>query len=377
MTGTARSVAARVLRRVESEGAYANIALPAELSSSNLSARDRAFTTELVYGTTRMRAALDYSVDRFIERSLEPSVRRVLRLGAYQLDYLGTPPHAALSETVALAPARAKGLVNAVLHRVADAGRPQTWPNEATRLSVPVWIFELLERDLGHSSAVHALEAMNRPALVDVRPDGYVQDRSSQWLVEAIPVAEGATVVDLCAAPGGKATAMAHVAGRVVASDISEARARLIVENSVATGTEGTVRALVSDAVRPAIRPRCADLVLVDAPCSGLGVLRRRPDARWRITADDVPRLAELQVSIATAAASLVAPGGLLAYSVCTLTRAETINVDEQLGEVLPGFDVAIPLPERWIPTGRGGMLLPGEDGGDGMYLLVLRKGSD
>src|SRR4051794_36726381 len=156
------------------------------LARSGLAERDRRFATELVYGTTRMRRACDFLVDRFVLRPLDAPTRAVLRLGAHQLHHLGTPAHAAVSATVAVAPARSRGLVNAVLRRVADA--PVAWPDDATRLSYPDWVVERLRADLGADDALAALEAMDRPAEPVARPDGYVQDRASQEVVAAMAV---------------------------------------------------------------------------------------------------------------------------------------------------------------------------------------------
>src|SRR5205085_11660772 len=137
-----------------------------------------AFATELVYGVTRRRRACDWLVDRFVERPLDRRTRNVLRMGAYQLVFLGTPQHAAVSTSVELG-GRASRLVEAVLRRVAEA--PADWPDDATRLSYPDWIVDRVVTDLGRDDAMAALEAMNHPAAVDRRPDGYTQDRSSQW----------------------------------------------------------------------------------------------------------------------------------------------------------------------------------------------------
>src|SRR5918998_4992109 len=188
MRPDARAVARDALLRID-EGAYANLALPAMLERSGLSDRDRRFATELVYGTTRMRRACDFLVDRFVLRPLDPPTRAVLRLGAHQLHHLRTPAHAAVSATVAVAPPRARGLVNAVLRRVADT--PVEWPDDATRLSYPDWVVARLTEDLGREDALAALAAMDRPAEPVERADGYVQDRASQLVVAAMAVGEG------------------------------------------------------------------------------------------------------------------------------------------------------------------------------------------
>ena len=183
------------------------------------------------------------------------------------------------------------------------------WPNDAVRLSYPDWIVELMRMELG-PEAEPALSRMNEPAPVSVRDDGYRQDRASQWVAEAVEAAPDDRILDLCAAPGGKATAMASSGATVIAADVQLHRARLIHE----------VPVVVSDAGAPPFADSTFDKVLVDAPCSGLGALRRRADARWRITPPDVDQLADLQRRILVAAAPLVRPGGWLVYSVCTLT---------------------------------------------------------
>ena len=160
------------LGRIGEGGAYANLVLPGALERSGLGPADRRFVTDLVYGTTRMRRACDHLVDRFLARPVEGRVRDALRLGAYQLAFAGVPRHAAVGETVAVAPRRARGLVNAVLRRVADA--PVTWPDDATRLSVPDWVLDELTASLGAERARAALAAMNEPATVSERADGYV-----------------------------------------------------------------------------------------------------------------------------------------------------------------------------------------------------------
>jgi 16S rRNA (cytosine967-C5)-methyltransferase len=366
---SARALALELLNRIEDEGAYANIALPAALGRSGLDQRDRAFATELVYGTTRMRRACDYLVDRFVTRDVDPVVRNVLRLGAYQLHHLGIAPHAAVSETVDLAPKRARGFVNAILRRVSTAS--VDWPDEPTRLSQPDWIVKQLIDDLGLDDAIGALEAMNVPATVTARDDGYVQDLGSQWVAELVGAQPGERVADLCAAPGGKATALASTGARVIAADANPNRVGLIRENATRLGSSLAI--LAADAARPPFPPASFDRVLIDAPCSGLGALRRRPDARWRIEEVSVTRLAELQRALVDAAVPLLRPGGLLVYSVCTVTAAETLGVDEHLASAHPGLSPVAAPDGAWRPWGRGAIVLPQDAGTDGMAILRLR----
>ena len=416
---SARAVAIDAMVRIE-EGAYANLIVPELLAASELATRDRAFATNLVYGATRMRRSCDWLVDRFVDRPLEPVVRAVLRLGAYQLVFLHTPPHAGVSAMVEVAPTRAKGLVNAVLRKVAADPSPH-WPDAATRLSYPDWIIRRLATDLGLESAEAALEQMNVAAEVTERDDGYVQDPASQEVAVQVGASAGERVVDLCAAPGGKATAMAAAmsrapgeagassgaalsrspvvagassgaaafaspreaaatsgedkpgAGLVIAADSSVHRARLVASNVDRLGS-ANVAVLVADGRRPPFAAGTVDRVLVDAPCSGLGVLRRRPDARWRINVDDVDRLAALQRELLSGAITLLRPKGTLVYSVCTLTVAETADMDNWLARAHPDL-VALPPPgPPWVPLARGAHLLPQSAGTDGMFLLKLRR---
>jgi 16S rRNA (cytosine967-C5)-methyltransferase len=370
---TSRALALDALVRIE-HGAYANLVLPGLLGRSGLSKRDRAFTTELVYGTTRMRRACDWLLGPHVRRSLDDDVRAALRLGVYQLAVAGTPPHAAVAATVDAAPSRARGLVNAVLRKVA-AALPPEWPDVATGLSYPDWVVERLTKDLGESAGVAVLAEMNRPAAVAERDDGYVQDEASQWVAALVEAGPGDRVADLCAAPGGKATAMAGAAGRpslVVAGDVHPARARIVSDNARRLGLPNVV-AIVADARRAPMRPEVFDRVLVDAPCSGLGALRRRPDARWRVGPDDVERLAVLQRQLLESAAGCLRPGGTLAYSVCTMTNTETVAIDEWLADRHPELVALEPPGAPWTARGRGALLLPQAAGTDGMYLLRLR----
>jgi 16S rRNA (cytosine967-C5)-methyltransferase len=353
----AREVAYRCLQRIDHDGAYANLLLQSELGRSKLSERDRGFVTELVYGTTRMRRACDALIDRFLVKEPQPELRTLLRLGAYQLHFAGVAPHAAVGETVELAAKPARGFVNAILRRVGDT--PIDWPNDAVRLSYPDWIVARLRAELGEAADA-ALERMNEPAPVSVREDGYRQDLASQWVAAAVEAVVGERVLDLCAAPGGKASAMASNGADVIAADLQLHRAKLV----------RGVPVVVSDATAPPFPPSSFDKVLIDAPCSGLGALRRRADARWRITERDVVELAALQRRIIETSVPLVHPGGWLVYSVCTLTAAESID-----HPVPPGFEPITDAPSpEWRPYGHGWRVLPHDHDTDGMALIRYRR---
>ena len=362
MSGVAaRRLAIEALVRIDSEGAFANIVLPKMLERSDLEARDRGFVTELVYGTTRMQRTCDFLVDRFLMSDVEPLVRSALRIGAYQLVVLQTPAHAAVGETVGAVPKRVRGIVNAVLRKVAK--NPVSYPSRAIELSYPDWMVDRLTADLGEDAAVQSLAVMNTPAPVTERDDGYVQDPSSQLVTELVPPA--ARVLDMCAAPGGKATGLR--AEFVVAADRTRNRASLITRNAARLDRDD-IAVVVADGARSPYRPASFDAVLLDAPCSGLGALRRRPDARWRIDEAGIERLAALQGRLLIAAAELVKPGGAVIYSVCTLTDAESVDVVAHAPDILE----SVPVGDAWEPHGSGGRLLPHETNGDGMCAFAF-----
>jgi 16S rRNA (cytosine967-C5)-methyltransferase len=401
------------------------------LRESSLDDRDRAFTTDLVYGTLREQRALDYFLGQLSDRplaALDAPVRAALRLGAYQLMH-GVPAHAAVRETVEVAPERARGYVNAVLRTLSRLGPPWPWPDGeeaqalAVRLSYPDWITERLVADLGVEDARATMAVGNEPAAVALRvnpgmatPDevarelraggvdvtrgelvddallvrgtgdparlGAVadgratpQDEASQAVVAILDPQPGETVVDVAAAPGGKATAIGERVGnegRVLAADVHPGRIRLISAAARRLRLE-SVLPVVADGRALPVRLASADRVLVDAPCTGLGVLRRRPEARWRIGPDQVAPLAELQRELLRAAAEIVRPGGVVVYSVCTLTHEETSGVDWAARD-LPGLEAEPPPGPPWRPRGRGALLLPHDAHTDGMFVLRLRR---
>ncbi len=391
LAGTARGLAVAALVAVDA-GERANEILPRLLAASSLDERDRSFATELVYGAVRMQRACDWLIARFARGELEPIVRAAARTGCYQLAFMRVPPYAAVSEAVDLCPRRARPLLNAVLRRVGElvAAGPVQWPDAGTRLSYPDWVLRRLSADLGRERALAALAKMDEAAVVSKRDDGYVQDPGSQavgeqvarWADERVGTAPGGatgcgrgrSVFDMCAAPGGKATLLAAHAPFVVAGDLSAARSRVVAANAARLGLSN-LGPVVADGAAPPFRPGSFGAVLVDAPCSGLGVLRRRPDARWRVRPEDVARLAGLQRRLLAAAVPLVAPGGLIAYSVCTLTKEETSGVGQWLAaRLVPGWEILPPPGPPWEPLGPGALLLPQSAGTDGMYLIGLRR---
>jgi 16S rRNA (cytosine967-C5)-methyltransferase len=431
VTQTARHIAVDALVRIEG-GAFAHILVPQVLGRTQLAARDRAHVTELVYGTVRMQRALDYQLARVSARplpELDAPVRAALRLGAYQL-LIGVPHHAAVGETVDAVAERGRGFVNGVLRALARTGPPWRWPRGddvtsiGVRTSHPDWVVQLLCDSFGAADALATLALADEPppvtlrvhrgratpeelaaelaaAGVDVEPgvlvpdaltlrhardvgalacvqDGRAtpQDQASQAVVAVLDPHPDERVLDVAAAPGGKATAIAERldgTGLVVAADVAPGRVRTVRRAAARIGLHN-VAPVVTDGRRPCVRARVFDRVLLDAPCTGLGVLRRRPDARWRVEPADVENLAALQRELLVAAADAVRPGGCLVYAVCTLSPDETTGVDAYAEEALTGFR-ALPVPgPPWRTHGRGALLLPSDAGTDGMFVLALQR---
>jgi 16S rRNA (cytosine967-C5)-methyltransferase len=438
----ARTLAIEALVRVEA-GGYSNLVLPGLLRSSGLDERDRGFVTELVYGTLRAQGQTDFLLAEASNRplaKLDAPVRAALRLATHQL-LAGVPPHAAVGPAVGAltgwkSPAsvrHAAGYANAVLRRVAGAGPSWVFPDTddpdavAVRTSHPRWLVELLRRDLGEDAEA-VLASANIPPAVTLRPNrlrttaedltaelattgaevepgslvpearlvrgagdlsrlpavaegrATPQDQASQAVAAAVGARPGDRILDLAAAPGGKATALAEAMGDeglVVAADLNPGRAARVRAAADRLGL-GSVHVLAADGRHLPLRPPgdpagSFDRVLLDAPCSGLGVLRRRPEARWRLDPSDIDRLAALQRELLTEAAARTRPGGLLVYSVCTFSREETLDIDSWATETFPGLS-AVPAPgPPWRRHGRGALLLPTAAGTDGMFLLRLQ----
>jgi 16S rRNA (cytosine967-C5)-methyltransferase len=366
----ARLAAYEVVRRVFEEEAYADRAL--RTASERLDDRDRALARQLAFGTVQRVRTLDHAIETLGKRpvrKLDPPVRNALRLGAFQLGYLGgVPRYAAVNESVELVRRagleRAVPFANAVLRRVGDGieGLLAGLPEGPLKHSYPDWIWDVWRRDLGEQRALALMRAQNEPPPVVVRhvrgpapagattdvPGAYEvervderaleeaelwpQSRASQLAGLVVGSRPGERTLDLCAAPGGKATMLA---GEVVAVEANESRARELEANVSRLGA-GNVRVVHADGRH--LPPELAgfDRALVDAPCSGLGVLAARPDLRWRSQP-----LPELQLELLRAAAERVRPGGTIVYSVCT------INADESEA-VVDASDLAVEPIEGW-----------------------------
>jgi 16S rRNA (cytosine967-C5)-methyltransferase len=435
----AREIAFEVLRRVEEGGAYASRALDAALDQAGaLDPRESALATELVYGTLRRALQLDAALAPHSRRAVDrvdPAARVALRLGAYQLLFLRTPAHAAVGETVGLVKGvdhgRAAGYVNAVLRSLSRAPSPPSPPpadldpvaNLAVSESLPGWLAAEWIAWLGEPRARSLAAAMNRPAplvlrsprrdelvarLVEAGIEARPADRSPHGIVvgggavEQVSRAAGGIpfqvqdesaqlvtlfaagglpdravrVLDLCAAPGGKAFHLAEIlpaGSEVVAVEIHPRKADALRREAAQRGLAG-VHVVCADGSKPipGIEPASFDAVLVDAPCSGLGTLRRHPELKLRRQAADLARFADLQEGILRNAISYARPGAPVTYSVCSLSRAEGPGVVARLADVArrvappPGF------PADTL-TAEGDLLtLPDLHGGDGFYAARL-----
>ena len=356
--------------RVFEDDAYADRAFRS--AAAALDPRERALAQRLAYGTVQRVRTLDHAIEtlgRRPVRKLDPPVRAALRIGAYQVAYAeGIALHAAVNETVELVRRarleRAVAFTNAVMRRLSAGIRPlvDALPEGALKHSYPDWVEDVWTRDLGHAAALQLMRAQNEPPETVVRlvrgdPPGeatdipvayrvdrvdedavaagriWPQSRASQLAGLVVGARDGDRTLDLCAAPGGKAT---QLAGEVVAVEINEGRAREL-EANVRTLGATNVRVLHADALDLPTEATGFDHALVDAPCSGLGVLAARPDLRWR-----AKPLPELQRRLIAAAAERVRPGGTIVYSVCT------INADENEAIVeASGLEVE-PLTEEW-----------------------------
>jgi 16S rRNA (cytosine967-C5)-methyltransferase len=386
----ARRTALTVLRRVEEQGAYADRALHGD--AKDLDGRDRALAKRLVFGTIQRRGTLDWIIANHVNRKLDPQVRAALLLGLYQLLYTDVPAHAAVAESVELAkPSPGAKLVNAVLRKVQREGvelpTDATVAGAAIAHSHPEWLVRMWWDWLGPDETRALLAADNEPAElalrinplagVDVDLEGRREDdalivegafdvlahplylqgaitpqsRASQRVARVLDPQPGERVLDVCAAPGGKTTHLAALMadqGEVVAVERNPQRAKALTVQAQRLHAT-SVRVHVADAkeiTREALGGTF-DRILVDPPCSGLGTLRSHPDLRWRATPQAIEALRTEQEAIVAAALSVLAPGGRLVYSTCTLSPREEVV----------GGEVVRTLPHR--------------DGTDGFYIAL------
>jgi 16S rRNA (cytosine967-C5)-methyltransferase len=436
----ARYEALRILMRVEQDRAFADIALEHALDDARLDPRDAALCTEIVYGTLRWRRHLDWRLGPHLRRplaKLDPWVRSLLRLTAYQIFFLDRVPRwAAVDEAVSVARLKARTpgpaeFVNAVLRALTRAAGPPPLPAHpvealATRLSFPDWIATRWIDRYGAAEAEALMAGMNERPSVTVRvnrlrgsredlarrvrdeelaetrpttlaPEGLavvrgvvaqwtafaeglcaIQDEASMLIARLLGPLPGEVVADACAAPGTKATHLAELMenrGKILAMDPHAGRLKLLGKAAARLGID-----IIESHTGPITtfsphwKMRC-DRALVDAPCSNLGVLRRNPEVKWRRTEDDLLRLPEKQRGILTAAASLVKPGGRLVYATCSLEPEENEGVVGAFLESHPAWQVDRPAGFPVAPDAAGFIrCLPHVHGTDGFTAVRLLR---
>jgi len=380
------------------------------LEREPLSQLDRAFFMETFFGVLRNLSRLDFLIGQLRDGSIDPETRAILRLGLYQIFHMRTAAHAAVNETVNLT-TRARGLVNAILRRALreqpalEAALAQAGPAIAT--SHPAFLLARWDAAFGPEATARLCAWNNQPAEVHVRANElrlplaellrslpgtqpspahplairvdqlpfpaiaqghcYVQDPSTLMACDLLAPQPGETVLDACAAPGGKTTYLAQLMrdeGRIIACDLYESRVARLRENLARLGVTNT-QAIRHDCMQagPPLAPASFDRILVDAPCSNTGVIRRRVDVRWRLTDEDFLRMPAQQLALVKRTATLLKPGGTLVYSTCSLEAEENEQVVERAVAAVPGL--------RFLESRR---LLPFADGVDGAFAAKFTR---
>lgn len=435
---TARASALEILIQFEQKQAYSNLLLNHYLKQHTLSELDRRLTTELVYGIIQRLHTLDWVADQLVKKgihSLEPWVRQVIRIGLYQLMYLDRiPDRAAVYETVQLAKERGHPgivrLVNGVLRAYLRKKEQLRFPNRSIQYSYPSWMVKRMMETFGEKEAIQMMEASLQPPKISLRvnrlkttpnqmirhfeggaflsalsKDGIiieksgnpadstwysngfytVQDESSMFVTEVVNPQPGMRILDACAAPGGKTTHLAERMrnqGKILACDVYDHKVKLIEAHAHRLGI--TIIQTQTLDIRQFQPKQCFDIVLLDAPCSGLGVIRRKPEIKWRKNKQEIESLIVLQRQLLDSCAWLVKPGGVLVYSTCTWEPKENQEQIEQFFTRHPDF---IPDPQllKLLPDavkrraiiGRGFVqILPHHFQSDGFFIARLIKQS-
>jgi 16S rRNA (cytosine967-C5)-methyltransferase len=422
---SARLIALDVLDRVLGEARPLDETFAGHPQLAHLEARDRAFARMLVTTALRRLGQIDALLDQFMRvRPKAIRVHNLLRLGAAQLLFLDTPAHAAVAETVALASGPhgyARGLINAVLRRIAREGKAHLAGQHAARLNTPDWLWGSWSTAYGEPIARAVAEAnLAEPPLdlsVKSDPEGWaarlggehlsgntvrrsaggaiedlpgydagawwVQDAAAALPARLLGEVHGRTVIDLCAAPGGKTAQLAAAGADVIAVELSDRRAARLRSNLQRLQLDARIEVADALAWRP---PRPVGHVLLDAPCTATGTIRRHPDIAWHKTPADVARMAELQARLLEAAVAMLEPGGVLVYASCSLQPEEgTQAIERALATGLPVARLPVQPGEldglpvdlsdhgdvRTLPchlAGRGGL--------DGFFIARLRRQS-
>jgi len=432
---TARSLALAVLEDVFVNQAYSNIALNKHLKGSQLSVADKGLVTEIVYGTVARKLTLEWYLSHFIQDrdKLDNWLYILLLLSAYQLRYLDkVPNHAVVNEAVELAKLRKKGsekLVNAVLRRILREG----WPDidsikrknkrDSIAYSLPVWLVSKLKEEYGEERAQAifesllvrnkasirvtdlsrkeeikaVLETTDSPLAATglVKEQGHfaghdlfsegaitIQDESSQLVAPTLDLQGDEQVLDACAAPGGKTAHMASylTSGKVTALDLYDHKLDLIQENAERLGVADQVQTQKLDArkVHEFFEKDSFDKILVDAPCSGIGLLRRKPDIKYNKETADFTSLQEIQLEILGSVCQTLRKGGIITYSTCTIVSEENFQVVEAFLESHPEFE-QVKLEHECKDILKDGCILitPELYGSDGFFISQFRKISE
>ena len=431
---TARQIAFNALSKIQKDNSYSNIALDSFLSKSEHDTRDKSFVSALFYGVIERQITLDYNISLYLSKplkKLKPEVLTLLRLGAYQLLFMEkVPTSAAVNETIKLSKKNslqfASGLINAVLRKISINGFCLPDNNDeveflSIKYSCSEWLIkkwlkeygredteEFLKSSLGASDVFirvntsktdsdtliellreegieaekTALENALKISLggndienIKAFKDGlfHVQDLACQYAVKALGIKEGDKVFALCSAPGGKTFTAAQFAGKIGeihAFDIYEKRVELIKKGAVRLGLEN-VKASTGDASVHNADLGLADKVLCDVPCSGFGIIGRKPEIKYK-SEDEAKEIERLQYPILNNAASYVKKGGRLLYSTCTLSRNENENVCERFLSEHKDFSNVVPLPE--ISDEKYLTLMPHKHGTDGFFIALFER---
>lgn len=430
---TARSLALSVLEDVFEQGAYSNIALNKALEASVLSMQDKGLATELVYGTVSRKITLEWYLAHFIEdrEKLDTWVYYLLMLSLYQMLYLDKlPTHAVVNEAVTLAK-RGRGadkFVNAILRKISQS----TLPNPAdikrknkrlsVQYSVPVWLVQTLIAEYGDERAekiFQSLHIRNKASIrvtdsqqIDrlaeeldaqhsplspvglVKPHGHfaatdyfkqgliaIQDETSQLVAPTLKIQGEEQILDACAAPGGKTCHMASylTSGKILALDLYEHKLALIEENAKRLGLADKIETKRLDAsrVHEEFGPDTFDKILVDAPCSGIGLIRRKPDIRYNKAAMDFENLKTIQLQILDSVCQSLKIGGIITYSTCTIIAKENQEVIDEFLQTHPNFEqVLLEHPRADIMVDGCLLITPEQYQTDGFFIGQFRRKS-
>lgn len=434
-----REIALELILKVEKQGSYSHLLINDALKKQDLNAADRGLLTELVYGTIQRKITLDFYLEPFLKKEPEDWVQNLLRLSVYQLAFLDKiPEHAILHEAGEIARKRGhEGVtkfVNGVLRNIIRSGFPafNDISDDVLRLSIeaslPEWLAERLIDQYGYRQALELGEAFLVPPNQTVRvnttetnPKSLVkefadqgiaskvsetipwaleiekgsiantnafktgkctiQDESSMVVAYALELKDDLDVLDACAAPGGKTTLIAEKmngTGSVMALDIHAHKTKL-VEQAARRLNLLNIRTLALDARKATteFEEKSFDRVLVDAPCSGFGVLKRKPDIKYSKKPEDITRLSEIQLAILDEVSQLVKENGILVYSTCTIDQMENTEVVQKFLNSHPEFEmlsVSVPKTLEHLKTGNDLQILPTDFGSDGFYVASFKR---